>query len=149
VALGEDAPAHLAVGDRVAGMVHGMNKLGPDVGAFAEYVGACSDLLLKLPDSMSIEEGASLGTGVGTALLSLFYELKVPVCMDQMAKGDIPSGDGGEFVLVAGGATASGTRAIQLLKRYVHQAFCSSLNFHCFSLVPSAIILLSVPAAVH
>ncbi|OBT42043.1 hypothetical protein VE00_07449 [Pseudogymnoascus sp. WSF 3629] len=46
VALGADALAlgHLAVGDRVAGMVHGMNKLQPDVGAFAEYVGAWADL---------------------------------------------------------------------------------------------------------
>lgn len=94
-------------------MVHGMNALGPDIGAFAEYVGACADLLLKLPDTMSFEEGASLGTGVGTAVLGLFHELKLPISMEQLSKGDA---SGGEFVLVAGGATATGTRAIQLLK---------------------------------
>lgn len=91
-----------------------MNKLAPDIGAFAEYVGACADLLLKLPDSMSFEDGASLGTGVGTAVLSLFHEMKVPVDMEQFSKGDA---SGGEIVLVTGGATATGTRAIQLLKR--------------------------------
>ena len=117
MALGDEAPAHLAIGDRVAGMVHGMNKLQPDIGAFAEYVGACADLLLKIPDSMGFDEGASLGTGVGTALLGLFYELKVPLSIDQSRKAD--TSGGGEFVLVAGGATATGTRAIQLLKWYV------------------------------
>jgi NADPH:quinone reductase-like Zn-dependent oxidoreductase len=118
VALGTDALAlgHLAVGDRVAGMVHGMNKLQPDVGAFAEYVGACADLLLKLPDQMSFEEGASFGTDVATAALSLFHELRVPASLDQLREAKPVAGDDREFVLVAGGSTASGTRAIQLLK---------------------------------
>lgn len=125
VALGEDALAtgHLAIGDRVAGLVHGMNKLRPDVGAFAQYVGACADLLLKIPDHMSFEEGASFGTGVATASLGLFSELRVPASLDQLRKyrpvNDGPAEievDEREFVLVAGGSTATGTRAIQLLK---------------------------------
>ena len=125
VALGEDghATGHLAVGDRVAGLVHGMNKLRPDVGAFAQYVGAYADLLLKIPDHMSFEEAASFGTGVATACLSLFSELRVPASLDQLREYR-PASDGPaeveveerEFVLVAGGSTATGTRAIQLLK---------------------------------
>ncbi|KAK8059060.1 GroES-like protein [Apiospora saccharicola] len=121
VALGEDAikAGKLAIGDRVAGLVHGMNKLLPDVGAFSEYVGASADLLLKIPDHMSFEEGASFGTGVATASMSLFKELGVPASLDQLKAGE-PAKDedraGREFVLVAGGATATGTRAIQLLK---------------------------------
>ncbi|KAL9093356.1 MAG: hypothetical protein Q9165_004097 [Trypethelium subeluteriae] len=78
VALGKDAPAHLHVGDRVAGFVHGMNSLQPDVGAFAEYVGACADILLKVPDEMRFEDAATLGTGVGTVALGMFRDLKVP-----------------------------------------------------------------------
>lgn len=124
VALGDDAAAlgHLAVGDRVAGLVHGMNKLQPDVGAFAEYVGAYGDLLLKIPDAMGFEEAASFGTGVATAAMSLFSELRVPASLKQLAEGKTVYGkqgaeiEEGEFVLVAGGSTASGTRAIQLLK---------------------------------
>ncbi len=125
VALGEDARAsgHLAVGDRVAGLVHGMNKLQPDVGAFAEYIGACADLLLKIPEHMSIEEAASLGIGVATATLSLFGELRVPATLDQLREyqptGSKQTGTEQEerdFVLVAGGSTATGTRAIQLAK---------------------------------
>ncbi|OBT72928.1 hypothetical protein VF21_07781 [Pseudogymnoascus sp. 05NY08] len=121
VALGADALAlgHLAVGDRVAGMMHGMNKLQPDVGAFAEYVGSCADLLLKVPDKMTFEEAASLGMGVAAASMSLFSELRVPALLEQLrgqSGGNQVKAEDREFVLVAGGSTASGTRAIQLLK---------------------------------
>ncbi|RYP90388.1 hypothetical protein DL770_003472 [Monosporascus sp. CRB-9-2] len=134
VALGADAPSHLAVGDRVAGLVHGMNKLRPDVGAFAEYVGAYSDLLLKIPDHMSLEEAASFGTGLATASLSLFSELGVPASLDKLHEREPASdieAEEREFVLVAGGSTATGTRAIQLLKLAGLRpiATCSPSNF--------------------
>lgn len=117
VALGTDkrVTGHLAIGDRVAGLVHGMNKLRPDVGAFAQYVGAYADLLLKIPDHMTFEDAASFGTGVATASLSLFKELCVPASLHRLREGKTEANDG-EFVLVAGGSTATGTRAIQLLK---------------------------------
>lgn len=114
VALGSRAPSHLAIGDRVAGLVHGNNSLKPGVGAFSEYVETDGDLLLKMPDSMSFEEGATIGTGLGTALLCLFRELHVPGSLRSIKPStEAPAGD---FVLVAGGATASGTRALQLLR---------------------------------
>ena len=114
VALGADAPAHLAVGDRVAGLVHGMNALRPEIGAFAEYVGATGHLLLKIPDIMSFEDAATLGTGVATAGLALFKELNLPGTLEQPTqKARRP------FVLVCGGSTATGTRALQMLKLYV------------------------------
>lgn len=119
VALGAHAPGHLAVGDRVAGSVHGNNALEPGVGGFGEYVATPDgDLLVQLPRAMSFEEGATIGIGLGTALLCIFRELKLegplypPPCEE-------PSGEGegaGDFVLVAGGSTATGTRTIQLLK---------------------------------
>lgn len=135
VALGEDAQVlgNLAVGDRVAGLVHGMNKLRPEVGAFAEYVGAYADLLLKIPDSMSFEEAASFGLGVATASLSLFHEMRVPAPFGPFhARSEQLAVQGNrgnaEFVLVSGGNTATGTRALQLLKLYVvTTAFCVSL----------------------
>ena len=123
VALGKDALAsgRLSVGDRVAGFVHGMNPLQPDVGAFAEYVGACAEILLKLPDHVAFEEAATLGVGVGTAVLGLFGELRVPASLEELREsGKTPVDDAVEkeraHVLVAGGSTATGTRAIQLLK---------------------------------
>lgn len=38
------------------------------MGAFAEYVGACADLLLKVPDKVTFEEAASFGMGVAELL---------------------------------------------------------------------------------
>ncbi|KAL4733343.1 GroES-like protein [Aspergillus similis] len=139
VALGANALAsgYLSVGDKVAGLVHGMNKLRPDLGAFAEYVGAYADLLLKIPDHMSFEEAASLGTGVATAALGLFHELRVPTSLEQLHNfsgiTESPSKEeqGHKFVLVAGGSTATGTRALQLLKLAGLRpiATCSTSNF--------------------
>ncbi|KAJ5692064.1 hypothetical protein N7462_001487 [Penicillium macrosclerotiorum] len=136
VALGENAPAHLAVGDRVAGLVHGMNPLQPRIGAFSEYVGACADLLLKIPDAMSFEDAAGLGTGVATAVLGLFRELQVPGALDISAKSSsFAVGSEKSFVLIAGGSTATGTRAIQLLKLAGLRPIvtCSPSNFDLVS----------------
>ena len=115
VALGEQAPDHLKVGDRVAGFVHGMNPLLPDVGAFAEYVAASVDLLLKIPEEMESQKAATIGLGLFTAGLGLFRDLQVPASLDPPGPFDPSRPD---FVLVAGGSTATGTRAIQLLNLY-------------------------------
>lgn len=121
VALGSDAPHHISIGDRVAGAVHGNNSLQPRVGAFAQYVGATAELLLKIPDMMTFEEASTLGIGLATAGLALFRELEIPVSIEDLmdrAKGAQDSGvpPDAAFVLVSGGSTATGTRAIQILK---------------------------------
>lgn len=122
VALGPDTHDHqLQVGDRVAGFVHGMNKAHPDVGAFAEYVVAPTGLLLRIPPSMRFEDAATIGLGLYTAGLGLFEELRLPFPPHDNSTTTSPS-DAHEdneapFVLVAGGSTATGTRAIQLLKQ--------------------------------
>ncbi|RYP81857.1 hypothetical protein DL769_001817 [Monosporascus sp. CRB-8-3] len=115
VALGTDAAAagRLAVGDRVAGVVYGMDKLQPDVGAFAQYVGALADLVLKLPDHVRFEDAAALGLATATAAYGLFNELQLPGSLEALVSSGAKPGD---FVLVAGGSTATGTRAIELLK---------------------------------
>lgn len=79
-------------------------------------MGATADLLLKLPDEMSFEEGAGLGVGVATTTVGLFSELGVADIkrLRYSGEGEITVDD--EFVLVSGGSTATGTRAIQLLK---------------------------------
>ena len=50
-----------------------MNSLEKGIGAFAEYVGADAEMLLKVPDSMKIEDASTLGTGTGTAALGREY----------------------------------------------------------------------------
>ncbi|KAK4065848.1 uncharacterized protein Triagg1_8400 [Trichoderma aggressivum f. europaeum] len=111
VALGVDAAkeGRLAVGDRVAKVVYGMDRLQPDGGAFAQYVGALADLVLKLPDHISLEDATALGLATAT----LFKEMELPGALDRLS---VPVSDRGNFVLVAGGSTATGTRAIELPK---------------------------------
>lgn len=96
-------------GDRVCGAVPGMHPLTPNVGAFAEYVGATDLVTMKIPDHMTLEQGASLGSGIGTIGLALFKSLNVPGSPKSPASKPVD-------VLVYGGSTATGTLAIQLLK---------------------------------
>jgi NADPH:quinone reductase-like Zn-dependent oxidoreductase len=119
VALGSDAPRQISIGDRVAGAVHGNNSLEPRVGAFAQYVGATAELLLKIPDMMTFEEASTLGIGLATAGLALFRELEIPVSIEDLidrAQDSDVTPRNAAFVLVSGGSTATGTRAIQILK---------------------------------
>jgi NADPH:quinone reductase-like Zn-dependent oxidoreductase len=99
----------IRVGDRVCGAVPGMNGLASGVGAFAAVVGTADITTMKIPDGMSYEEAASLGSGLGTIGLALFRSLQVPGTPSEPAEKPVD-------VLVYGGSTATGTLAIQLLK---------------------------------
>ncbi|OBT52390.1 hypothetical protein VE04_07577 [Pseudogymnoascus sp. 24MN13] len=127
-------PTSSSIGDRVAGAVHGNNSLEPRVGAFAQYVGATAELLLKIPDTMTFEESSTLGIGLATAGLALFRELEIPVSIEDLIDRAGPDSDvtsNAAWVLVSGGSTATGTRAIQLLKLAGLRpiATCSPSNF--------------------
>lgn len=114
VAIGSGAKASvpIAVGDRVCGAVQGMNPTGPRVGAFTQYVGATAHVLIKMPPAMSYEEGATLGSGLGTIGLALFRTLDLPGYPYEPAEKP-------RHVLIYGGSSATGTLAIQLVKLYV------------------------------
>lgn len=100
----------LQIGDRVCGGVHGSNSLRPLVGAFAEYVAAFGDCVLKVPDGLSWPEAAAIGGAVpGTLGLALVESLGLGIGARELTEKPVN-------VLVYGGSTASGTMAIQLLK---------------------------------
>lgn len=85
----------------------------PDNGAFAQWIAVDWRLLLRLPDSMDDLEGAALGgVGWGTAGLALYD----PEALGLTGRPSKPV-DTKEPILVYGGATASGTIAMQLLRR--------------------------------
>lgn len=105
-------PTPIVIGDRVCGAVQGMHSLTPRVGAFAEYVGATGFVSMKIPEQLSFEEGATLGSGIGTIGLALFRSLEIPGYPTEPAIKP-------REVLVYGGSTATGTMAIQLIKLYV------------------------------
>ncbi|KAK4868280.1 hypothetical protein LT330_007002 [Penicillium expansum] len=125
IAIGSEVPeGRFAVGDRVCAAVHSMNPLLPRVGAFAQYVGATADFTLKIPDDMTFEEASTLGISTATIGYALFKSLNVPGHPDKPAMKPA-------YVLVYGGSTATGTIAIQLIRRsgLIPITTCSPKNF--------------------
>ena len=108
VSVGSKAKTGLQTGDRVCGWVFGNNPDRLDNGAFAEFTAAPADLVLRIPEHMSFEQASTVGVGIGTAGMALFHTLGLPLPLS--TQGDK------QFVLVNGGATATGTLAIQLLQ---------------------------------
>ncbi|KEF57716.1 uncharacterized protein A1O9_05634 [Exophiala aquamarina CBS 119918] len=109
VEIGEGVRKDLSRGDRVAGVAHGGNCVEPQDGAFAEYIVAKGDLLIKIPGSMGFEEAATLPLGVGTVMQGLYQKGLVMNLPDAPAKEK-------SFVLIYGGATATGALGIQYAK---------------------------------
>ncbi|KAK4055170.1 Zinc-binding oxidoreductase alcohol dehydrogenase [Microbotryomycetes sp. JL201] len=114
--------SNVAIGDRVAGFVHGGKANG--VGSFAEYTKIGSTLVWKVPDNVSDEEAAALG-GIGphTASQALFSRL-------HLNQPDSPTSES-KPVLVWGGSSSVGLYAIQLatLAGYKVVATSSPKNF--------------------
>lgn len=111
VEVGRGVSKSLSKGDRVAGVAHGGNSYiqRHEDGAFAEYIVAKGDILMKLPDSLSFEEAATLPLGVATVMQGLYQKgLK-------MTLPDKPSKEK-PLVLIYGGATATGALGIQFAK---------------------------------
>ncbi|TGJ86284.1 hypothetical protein E0Z10_g2473 [Xylaria hypoxylon] len=68
----------LHIGDRVCGMVHGSNPGDPGNGAFAEYVRANAQLVIKVPNSMKLSQASTLGVALATNCLALWESLNIP-----------------------------------------------------------------------
>ncbi|RDW61770.1 zinc-binding alcohol dehydrogenase family protein [Aspergillus mulundensis] len=115
LAIGPDAAkVHptLRPGDRVCGGVHGANPIDPGTGAFAEMVAAHADLVLRMPDTMTWEQGAVLGGSVlSTLSIALYHSLGLTGTPESPVEGDPTP------VLVYGGSTSTGTAALQILRR--------------------------------
>lgn len=109
VAVGPDV-RRFAVGDRICAAMVPMNPLAPRVGAFAEYAAVTADFALRVPDDMPIRQAAALGIGVATIGYALYRSLRIPGHPDRPAEKPA-------VVLVYGGSTASGTMAIQLIRK--------------------------------
>lgn len=108
VSIGDKVKQSLSVGDRVSGCVFGNNPDELQNGAFAEYVAVPGDLLFRIPEGMSFQTAATFGVGLSTAGMALYQTLKLPL-------PNTPASSP-QFVLVAGGGTATGSLAIQLAK---------------------------------
>ncbi|KAJ9296561.1 hypothetical protein DTO271G3_5259 [Paecilomyces variotii] len=117
VALGEevDCSSRLALGTRVCGCVFGNNPDQHDNGAFAEYVAVPASLVLCIPESMTFQQAATLGCGLATTGLALYNSLGLQLLGTASEKESTEKSP--TYVLVYGGGTATGTLAIQVLRR--------------------------------
>ncbi|OKL57753.1 hypothetical protein UA08_07101 [Talaromyces atroroseus] len=98
-------------GDRVCGFVNGVNGSYAEDGAFAEYIIAKEFTTIKIPDTLTFEEAATLGCGVTTVGQGLFekdYGLGLALPSEPIKEP--------EFLLIYGGSTATGTLGIQFAK---------------------------------
>ncbi|QIW96913.1 hypothetical protein AMS68_002431 [Peltaster fructicola] len=123
VAIGEDVPAgKWKVGDAVFGVVFGSNPGNPGNGAFAQYVAATADLCIRVPPGVDFTTAASLGMSIMTVGL-VFRSLGLDLPK--------PAEEQDKVVLVYGGATATGTIALQILRLagYTPITTCSPKNY--------------------
>lgn len=100
-------------GDRIFGAAHGANLVNPDDGVFAEFAAVCGDLQMRVPESLSFEQAATIGLGaitVGQGLYQKALQLDLPVVQGEIVNKDIP-------VLIYGGSTATGALGIQYAKQ--------------------------------
>lgn len=128
VAVAEGTNTTLNVGDTVFGGSHGSNPGNRESGAFATYIRASSDVVMRLDPAcgLSIEQAATFGVALATCTLALWGAdaLDLKATPETPAQQSIP-------VLVYGGSTATGTIAIQLLRLSGFDPIttCSPRNF--------------------
>jgi len=96
-------------GDRIAGVTHGSNGSGHEDGCFGEYCTVREGVSMKIPESMSDEAAACVGVGVVTLSIALYQGLNAPMPGSGRAAE-------GEWMLIYGGSTATGSLAIQSAK---------------------------------
>ncbi|KAJ3156042.1 hypothetical protein HDU89_005606 [Geranomyces variabilis] len=108
-AVGANLTRSFKVGDRIAGVAHGSNASNKTDGAFANFILARTGVALRVPNSVSDTEAATLGVGITTVGQGLYQSLNLP-----LPKSDSDKRTG--TVLIYGGSTATGTLAIQFAK---------------------------------
>jgi NADPH:quinone reductase-like Zn-dependent oxidoreductase len=121
-AVGKDVKKEFSKGDRDFGFVHGCNSFQPEDGAFAEYIVAKGDLQMKIPESMSFQEAATLGAGINT-VGQVYKNLGLHLPTDPIKSA--------MRILVYAGSTVTCTLTIQFAKLsgYMVLTTCSPRNF--------------------
>ena len=100
-AIGADAQGW-ALGDAVCALLDG--------GGYAEYAIAKAAHCLRVPEPLSLEQAAALPECVATIWMALMEEAQL---------------QGGERVLIHGGASGVGTTGIQMARAYGCEVFCT------------------------
>ncbi|KAK0706005.1 chaperonin 10-like protein [Lasiosphaeria miniovina] len=130
--VGGNAAKTWAVGDRVAGAVHG--GLFPDRGAFAEYLKTDSDLAWKIPADIDDAAAATFGVSAVTAMLTLNVRLHLPWAEE--CKVGQEQQQSAPAIFIYAGSTSAGLFTIQLA-RLAGYTVVTTASPHSFDLVKS------------
>ncbi|KIW12547.1 hypothetical protein PV08_09824 [Exophiala spinifera] len=118
----ETTSSRLRPGQKVAGFLQGACSVNDRPGAFAEFLVCPEDLLWTIPDSMTLEEAATVSLCALTAAQGLFYRLglKAPFdwAQDESPKRDdsLVGGTASFTFFVYGASTSVGMYAAQLVR---------------------------------
>ncbi|TXT07235.1 hypothetical protein VHUM_03405 [Vanrija humicola] len=104
VAAVQDGETRVAVGDRVAGSVHG-GKFN-DRGSYAEYLRVPGDLVWKLPAQVELQDAAAIGVALGTSIQAIV----------QSQGNAFPPAQASGWYFIYGGSTGVGLVATKLAK---------------------------------
>jgi NADPH:quinone reductase-like Zn-dependent oxidoreductase len=112
VKVGSGVTKAFSPGDRICGCAHGANQDEPFDGVFAEYAMVKGDVQMKIPDGLSFEQAATCPLGVATVAQGLYQKA---------LKLNLPNNPtkSGEWVLIYGGSSATGSLGVQYAKLYV------------------------------
>jgi NADPH:quinone reductase-like Zn-dependent oxidoreductase len=93
----------------------------PESGSFAEFALVKDGHIAKLPQNVTFEEAATLGTGLTAVGQALYMIMQLP----------LPTKPAKEpyFILISGGSSATGTLAIQFAKLFVTLSFFVTYEF--------------------
>ena len=121
VEIGADVSKGFSPGDRICGCAHGANFDEPSDGVFAQYAMVKGDLQMKIPEFLSFEKAATLPLGVASVGQGLYQKA---------LKLNLPTNPtkNGEWVLIYGGSSATGSLGVQFAKLYVHFPLIASLG---------------------
>lgn len=94
----------------------GGSYMFPEDGAFAEQILVKADVGIRVPDTLSYEEAATLGVGVYTCGQGLCQQMGLRWPQKKEGEAQKDGGSGKKTVLVYGGSSATGALAIQFAK---------------------------------
>ncbi|KAH8812807.1 putative zinc-binding oxidoreductase ToxD [Xylogone sp. PMI_703] len=123
-AVGPKVTKAFRKGDEVMGVAHGGNPEQPEDGAYAEYIVAKGDTLMKKPAHLSFEEAATVSLGSITCGQGLFQKALKLNQPSNPVKSET-------YALIYGGGTATGALGIQFatLAGYSVITLCSKKHF--------------------
>lgn len=107
------------IGDRVAGYAASIYNKKPDHGAWQTYTLLREIATMRIPESVSFEEGSTFPMAFATAAVALFANLELPRPTDSIKREETG-------ILIWGASSSIGTAGVQLAKNLGLRVFATA-----------------------